>query len=224
MTVNAKLVNTMSQKAKIYRTCIAPYQRCADTHSNGPRGGRFIAQPAGDHENTAGEPYVPPQHRDVPAEAILAPAPRRSAQPGASSRPGGQMVKEAGDRPLQSKLRGRKVAQIRLSPLARWILQHTGAGLARSKIAQEFYGLEPFYSGGYADPCLGPREKRERQAKCRSAQPAITKALQRLESVGLVELVCRNRYVKAVRLTQRGRLLAEELNNATESAGHKKSK
>jgi len=112
------------------------------------------------------------------------------------------MVKEAGDRPLQSKLRGRKVAQIRLSPLARWILQHTGAGLARSKIAQEFYGLEPFYSGGYADPCLGPREKRERQAKC----------------------LCRNRYVKAVRLTQRGRLLAEELNNATESAGHKKSK
>lgn len=156
-------------------------------------------------------------------EAVLAPSSRRSAQPGASSRPGGQMVMESRDRPLQGKRGARKVAQIRLSPLARWILQHAGAGLARSEIAQEFYGLEPFYSGGYADPCLGPQEKRERQAKCRRAQPAITKALKRLESVGLVELVCRNRYVKAVRLTQRGRLLAEELNNATEPAGHKNS-
>lgn len=94
------------------------------------------------------------------------------------------MVMESRDRPLQGKRGARKVAQIRLSPLARWILQHAGAGLARSEIAQEFYGLEPFYSGGYADPCLGPREKRERQAKCRRAQPSITKALKRLNPSG----------------------------------------
>lgn len=144
----------------------------------------------------------------------------QSGRHGDATQRSGPLVMECRDRRFQGHLRGRKVARIRVNPLVRWILQHTGAGVARSEITEGFYGLEPFYRGGYADPCLSPREKRERQTKCRRAQPTITKTLKRLEALGLVELVCRNRYVKAVRLTQKGAELARELNHPCGVAGH----
>jgi len=110
---------------------------------------------------------------------------------------------------VATKSRSPKVAKTRrLSPLARWILQHAGTDIDRGEIAEGFYGLERFYCGAYVDPCLTRKEARERYIKDRRAQPAITKTLKRLESLGLVELVRRPRYVKKIRLTARGEILA----------------
>jgi len=86
-------------------------------------------------------------------------------------------------------------------------------------IAEGFYGIEPLYCGHYVDPCLSARARHDRQVKCRCVQSTITKTLRHLENHGLVEPVLQQGYVKAVRLTPKGRRLASELKDSLEVAG-----
>lgn len=133
---------------------------------------------------------------------------------------GDQKVTQCGNRPLRGKLRARKVAKRRpLSPLAQWIIRHAEAGIARSAIAEGFYGIEPLYCGHYVDPCLSAKARHDRQSKCRHAQPVITKMLKHLEGLGLVPLIRDRRYIKAIQLTPKGQRLANELRNTSEVAG-----
>jgi len=122
--------------------------------------------------------------------------------------------------PAEAKFERRKVASVWLTPLARWILKHAGNGIRRSEVAEGFFGIARFYRGYYVDPCLTPREWRERCNRQRCAQPAITKALKRLELLGLAHLIRRRRYIKEIRLTSKGESLAAELNDIDRVAGH----
>ena len=105
---------------------------------------------------------------------------------------------------------GRKVIQ-RLSRLQEFILSRALEGIPRGVIAAEYFGLERRYKGFWTDPCFSAREKRAYEERYRRAQPAITRALRRLEARGLVELGRHRRYVKNVRVTAEGKKAAETL-------------
>lgn len=117
--------------------------------------------------------------------------------------------------PPEGECESQKVEKTRLSRLARWILQNTSDGIERTRIAEDFFEIERFYCGWYVDPCLTPKEKQERDGKNKKAQSLITKTLDRLEQLGLVQLICRQngRYVKEVRLTEKAKIMAQKLNN-----------
>lgn len=114
--------------------------------------------------------------------------------------------------PIESKYETQKVNPSRLSKLARWILLNASDGIERGQITGGFFEIERLYCGWYVDPCYGPKERLDRTCKNSKAQSLTTKTLCRLEQLGLVRLVRRKRYVKAVELTQRGKAVAQELN------------
>lgn len=122
--------------------------------------------------------------------------------------------------PTHAKYESRKVAGFRLTALAQWILQYTGVGIERGQIAEGFFGISRFYRGWYVDPCLSPKERGDHNAVYRRIQPVITKTLKQLESLALVVLIRRHRYVKKVRSTEQGERLADRLNNIINSPGH----
>jgi hypothetical protein len=111
----------------------------------------------------------------------------------------------------ETKYEVQKVANMRFTPLASWILGHTDNGIDRGQIAEGYFGLERRYRGYFTDPCFRPTEKRRYEAEYKKAQPRITKTLKRVETLGLVHLVRQHSYVKRVTLTQRGREVAHEL-------------
>jgi len=114
--------------------------------------------------------------------------------------------------PPESKYEGQKVSQNHLSSLMKCILLSADGGTQRGEIAENFYGLERRYCGGYyVEACLRGRQKDDYDRRYRRAQPAISKALKRLEERGLVRLVRFGRYVKEVCLTEKGTLWAQKL-------------
>ena len=112
---------------------------------------------------------------------------------------------------LEAKYEGQKVANVQLTALACWILQHTAEGIERGRIAEGFFGLERRYCGWFTDPCFGPNKKRTYEQAYRHAQPRITKTLKRLEKLGLIHLIRERAYVKHVTLTEEGREIARQL-------------
>ena len=108
-----------------------------------------------------------------------------------------------------AKYRSQKVNLTHFSKLARWILLNTGDGIERGQITEDFFGIERLYCGWYVDPCYTSKEIRERANKSGKAQSLITKTLSRLEQLGLVRLVRRKQYVKAVELTQSGKAVVK---------------
>lgn len=211
----------MAQQVNICHKSTAQWRPFADTGGDGRCRERLIAESIDHDGNAAGKlAYSTRQYRDAPTQAALPSSSEGSGWRGGNSRPEGQTVTESRDRPLHRRLRSRKVAKIHLSRLAHWILQHAGAGIARSAIAEGLYGIEPLYCGYYVDPCLSARARQDRQIKCRRIQPRITKTLRCLESHGLVELIRERRYVKSVQLTRKGRRLANELKDRSKVAGH----
>ncbi len=113
--------------------------------------------------------------------------------------------------PSESKYEGQKVNQNHLSALMKFILLNADTGTQRGEITEKFYGLERRYCGYYSDPCLRGEEKLRYDRRYRRAQPAISKALSKLEKRGLVQLIRLGRYVKEVCLTEKGTLLAQKL-------------
>ena len=113
--------------------------------------------------------------------------------------------------PLESKYEKQKLSQNHLSPLMKFILLNAVGGIQRGEIAEKFYELERRYCGHYTDPCLRGKHKSDYEHQYRRAQPAISKALRRLEKRGLIRLVRHGRYVKEVHLTQKGSLLTQIL-------------
>jgi hypothetical protein len=113
--------------------------------------------------------------------------------------------------PSESKYEAHKVANLRLTTLARWILQNTNDGIDRGEIAAGFLGLERRYCGYFTDPCFSPNKKQEYERGYRRAQPSITKTLKRLETLGLVHLTRRHSHVKQINLTQKGKQIAAQL-------------
>jgi hypothetical protein len=117
--------------------------------------------------------------------------------------------------PPESKYEGHKVSQSHLSALMKSILLSADGGTQRGEITANFYGLTRRYCGGYyVEACLRGREKHRYDRRYRRAQPAISKALGRLEERGLVRLVRFGRYVKEVFLTEKGTLLAQKLSQS----------
>ena len=115
--------------------------------------------------------------------------------------------------PSELKYEMQKVSQQNhISALMRFILLCADGGIQRGEITERFYGLERRYSGYYTDPCLRGKQKSRYDCQYRRAQPAISKALRRLEKRGLVRLIRRGRYVKEVCFTEKGSLLAQILN------------
>jgi DNA-binding transcriptional ArsR family regulator len=114
--------------------------------------------------------------------------------------------------PSQSKYENQKVSRKHLSPLMKCILFNSDGGIQRGEIVERVYGLERRYSGYYTDSCLRGKQKSHYARQYRRAQPAISKALRRLEERGLVRLIRRGRYVKEIRLTEKGSILTQILN------------
>ena len=119
--------------------------------------------------------------------------------------------------PSQSKYENRKVGRNHLSALMRFILLNADGGIQRGEITERFYGLDRRYSGYYTDPCLRVKQKSRYENRYRRAQPSISKALRRLEKRGLVRLIRRNKYVKSVHLTKKGRAMSNTLDNSDRS-------
>jgi DNA-binding transcriptional ArsR family regulator len=107
----------------------------------------------------------------------------------------------------------------RLSELARWILLNAGDGIERGDIIAGFYEVERLYIGCYLDPCFRPKERREHDRQNRYAQPRVTMTLKRLEKRGFVCLIRHRKYVKEVRLTEKGKAVAEELDRTADTYG-----
>jgi len=112
----------------------------------------------------------------------------------------------------QSIYEKQKLSQKHLSSLMKFILLNADGGIQRGEIIERFYGLERRYCGYYSDPCLRGKQKSHYERQYRRAQPAISKALRRLEKRGLVRLIRRGRYVKEVCLTEKGSILTQILN------------
>jgi len=115
--------------------------------------------------------------------------------------------------PSQSKYENRKVSRNHLSALMRFILLNADGGIPRGEITERFYDLERRYSEYYTDPCLRGKRKSRYENRYRRAQPALSKALRRLEKRGLVRLIRRNKYVKSVHLTEKGKAISKTLDN-----------
>ena len=96
----------------------------------------------------------------------------------------------------------------------RFVLLNTGDGIERAEIIAQYYRLSRRYCKHYTDPCFSQREQREFDERFRRAQAAVTKLLDRLEKRGLVELLRCRQYVKRVRLTSNGELVAHTLKHA----------
>jgi hypothetical protein len=65
------------------------------------------------------------------------------------------------------------------------------------------------YCGFYVDPCFGETKSRKYNRCYRRAQPAMTRALNKLEGRGLVQLVRHGRYIKKIELTAEGKMIVE---------------
>ena len=104
----------------------------------------------------------------------------------------------------RAKYESRKVANIRLTALGCWILEHAEGGLDRGEIVAGFFGLERRYRGYFTDPCFSSKQKNAYELAYRRAQPHITKVLMRLETLGLIHLTRKHSYVKYISLTQKG--------------------
>lgn len=114
--------------------------------------------------------------------------------------------------PSELKYENKKVSQNHISALMKFILLSAGGGIQRGEITEKFYGLERRYCGHYTDPCLRRKEKIRYEYQYRRAQPATSKVLKRLERRGLVRLIRHGKYVKEVCLTEKGKLIAQKLN------------
>jgi DNA-binding transcriptional ArsR family regulator len=113
--------------------------------------------------------------------------------------------------PSEPKCEKQKLSQNHLSALMRFILLSADGGAQRGEITERFYRLERRYCGHYSDPCLRGTEKRRYDRRYRRAQPAISKALRRLEKRGFVHLIRPGRYVKCVCLTEEGRRVLKQV-------------
>ena len=108
-----------------------------------------------------------------------------------------------------------KVSHNRLSDLMKFILIHTcDNDIDRADIVARYYNLSRRYRKHYTDPCFSRREQREFDGRFGRAQAAVTKSLRRMEERGLVELLRCRQYVKRVRLTSNGELVAHTLKHA----------
>jgi len=128
-----------------------------------------------------------------------------------------QTIARGVEMPSEDNLRVPKVNLKRISKLSCWIFQNTGDGIERGEIVAGFYGLPRLYRHFYVDPCFGPKQRREYDRKFRYAQPRVTMALKRLEKRGLIQLICHGKYVKRIRLTERGKTISNELNTSENS-------
>ena len=113
--------------------------------------------------------------------------------------------------PSELKYEIQKVSQKHLLALMIFILCSTDDKTERGEIAEGFYGLVHRYCGHYTDPCLRGKQKSYYELRYRRAQPAILKALRKLEERGLVRLIRRGRYVKEVCLTEEGFIISRYL-------------
>ena len=116
--------------------------------------------------------------------------------------------------PTAGKYKRQKLNQKHLSPLMRFILVNVGDGIHRGEIIEKFYGLERRYIGWDTDPCFRPKKKENYERRYRRAQPALTRALGRLQKRGLVNLVKHSSYVKEIFLTVEGKAVAQTLRAA----------
>ncbi len=121
-------------------------------------------------------------------------------------------------KPSRRKCASRKLSQLRLSGLQERILAHADSGLERGEIAQGEYELERRYRGFYTDPYMSRAGKKSHEVRYRRCQPAITKSLRRLETRGLIKLIRKGPYVKALELTDSGRKLVQEIGGIHERA------
>jgi len=117
----------------------------------------------------------------------------------------------AGDRQSLANIRMNKINQKWFSPLMYSILICIGEGIERGELIERLYGLERRYCHWYTDPCLRGKAKRDYEQRYRKAQPALSRSLRRLEKRGLVTLVRKNKYVKAVSLTVKGQVVVSQL-------------
>lgn len=125
-----------------------------------------------------------------------------------------QNIATSKDNPTQRKYGGQKVNHKCLSKLMWAILSHTdiNKGVERGELVECIFELPRRYCNFYTDPCMSPKEKRKYERRYRRAQPAITRALKRLEQRGLVHLTRHKKYVKRVNLTSEGRVLMQSKN------------
>ena len=114
--------------------------------------------------------------------------------------------------PSESKYEGPKVNN-RFSELAKWILLNIGDGIDRADIVARYFGIERLYCGFYVDPCFRPKERRRHNHLYRHSQPRVTMTLKRLERRGLIHLIRHGKYVKRIRLKEKGKAVAKELSN-----------
>ena len=119
--------------------------------------------------------------------------------------------------PSQSKYENRKVSRNHLSALMRFILLNADGGIQRGEITERFYGLERRYLGYFADPCLRGKQKSRYENRYRRAQPSISKALRKLEKRGLIRLIRRDKNVKHVHLTEKGKTMSKTFNDSDRS-------
>ena len=116
-----------------------------------------------------------------------------------------------GDRAARRSSRGRNVSRSGLSRLQRHILVSAVHGVERGEIIAELYGLERRYRGHHEEALLNCAEELDFQERYRRAQPAVTRALHRLEQRGLAQLERRGACIKQVRLTDDGRQVVDTL-------------
>jgi hypothetical protein len=84
-------------------------------------------------------------------------------------------------------------------------------GVERGELIECIFGLPRRYCGYFTDPCMTPNEKEKYERCYRRAQPVLSKCLRKLENRGFVRLIRHGRYVKKVDLTQKGRMLKEQV-------------
>jgi hypothetical protein len=122
-----------------------------------------------------------------------------------------QNVEQEADRVSKRKCGSQNLSRKWLSPVMRFILAHGRNGIERGALVECIYGLERRYRGFDVDLCLRGTEKTDYEHRYRRAQPVLSRSLKRLERRGLVTLVRHGQYVKAVTLTDKGRVLAGQL-------------
>ncbi len=120
------------------------------------------------------------------------------------------------DKASQRKYRGQKVSRKRLSRLMRAVLVHIDIdkGVERGELVESIFRLPRRYRGYFTDPCMSANGKRKYERYYRRVQPVLTRCLKKLESRGLVRLICHGRYVKRINLTLRGVRLTRQYGDA----------
>jgi DNA-binding transcriptional ArsR family regulator len=111
----------------------------------------------------------------------------------------------------RANLGKKKVSRRKLSPLMIEILHAIGDGIERGALVEKLYGLRRRYRGWYTDPCLRGNTKREHDRRYRNAQAVLSRTLKRLQRRGLITLVRKHEYVKAVSLTEKGRMVVNQV-------------